>query len=225
MKKIIYTIVIVLMGLNAKANYPGSELLLDVYGNTRFTVSLDDRYYNHPDYRYRIVDIAPGSHYLQIQTGGFNPFGSATVLFSGYINIPAASKVSARIDRFGRYKVMNIVSLCIAPVVYNVPPPYQNPYYAPMSDYDFDMLRNSIESKSLESTKMEIAKQVLSQRLVTARQVTELMNLMTFESTKLDLAKYAFSRTVDKGNYFRVNDAFTFESSISELDNFIRHNG
>ncbi len=227
MKKLIYTIAILLSELSARANHMHSELLLDVHGNTLFTVMLDNQFYGRPDYHFSILDVLPGTHYLQVQTRGVRPFTN-TILFSGYINLSPASRVMARIDRFGRYKVLSVVPICAPPVVNNVlPNPHQlpAPYLMPMSNHDFDMLRNSINSKSFESTKMEVAKQVLSERYVSAQQVMELMNLMTFESSKLDLAKYAFNRTIDKRNYFQVNDSFTFESSIHELDEFIRYNG
>ncbi|MBK9515283.1 MAG: DUF4476 domain-containing protein, partial [Flavobacteriales bacterium] len=44
----------------------------------------------------------------------------------------------------------------------------------------------------------------------------------SFEDSKLDFAKYAYDRTYDIGNYFKVNDAFTFESSMDELNEFIQ---
>ena len=229
MKKIIYILAIMLSGFTVKANHLSSELILDAYGNTLFTVGLDNQYYNRPDYSYRILDVEPGTHFLQVNS--FNPhypYAAGQILFSGYINIPVKSKISAKIDRFGRYRVLNVAPLCNEPVVYNVTPyPYQAPasYYSPMSNYDFDNLRHTIESKSFESTRMEIAKQVLSQRFVNTHQVIDLMSLLTFESSKLELAKFAFSKTVDRENYFRVNDAFTFESSIRELDDYIRNKG
>jgi hypothetical protein len=228
MKKIFYTLMLLVAAFTLKANHLSSELILDAYANTLFTVGLDNQYYNRPDYKFRISDVEPGTHYLQVMTNVYNPYypnPSAHVIFSGYINIPASSKISAKIDRFGRYKVLNIVPLCPGPVVYNVPPYPPAPYYVPMSDYDFNNLRQTIESKSFESTRMEIAKQVLSQRYVSTEQVINLMNLLTFESSKLELAKFAYSKTVDKENYFRVNNAFTFESSIHELDDYIRNMG
>ena len=36
-----------------------------------------------------------------------------------------------------------------------------------------------------------------------------------------DFAKYAYGYTFDLGNYYKLNDAFTFESSISELNNYV----
>ena len=51
------------------------------------------------------------------------------------------------------------------------------------------------------------------------------MLLFTFEDTRLDLAKYAYGHTFDIGNYYKLNDAFTFESSIDELNKYIRGEG
>ena len=53
-------------------------------------------------------------------------------------------------------------------------------------------------------------------------QVKELMSLFTFENNKLELAKYAYRKTVDQKSYFQVMDALTFSSSKDELARFIR---
>lgn len=45
--------------------------------------------------------------------------------------------------------------------------------------------------------------------------------LFSFEDTRLELAKYSYGYTYDIGNYYLLNDAFTFESTIEELDEFI----
>lgn len=48
------------------------------------------------------------------------------------------------------------------------------------------------------------------------------MLLFSFEDTRLDLAKYAYGYTFDIGNYYQINDAFTFSSSIDELNSYIQ---
>lgn len=131
----------------------------------------------------------------------------------------------------------------VPPPVYNTPPPttttvivqepapvYVMPGYNgptgcpyPMTPQDFSGIKASIMSKSFESTKLEIAKQVLGQRCMTSGQVTEIMSCFDFESTKLDFAKFAYGRTFDLGNYYMVNDAFTFESSINDLNRYINN--
>ena len=57
-----------------------------------------------------------------------------------------------------------------------------------------------------------------------SRQVSELMQLMTFESSMLELAKNTYMHTLDKQNYYLANDAFNFESSIEDLNRFIQTN-
>lgn len=93
----------------------------------------------------------------------------------------------------------------------------------PMNPQDFADIKNSIMSKSFESTKLEIAKQVLGQRCMTSGQVTEVLRVFDFESTRLEFAKFAYGRTYDIGNYYMVNDAFDFESSIGDLNRYINN--
>jgi hypothetical protein len=51
------------------------------------------------------------------------------------------------------------------------------------------------------------------------------MLLFSFESTRLDFAKFAYAYTLDLRNYYKLNDAFTFESSIDDLDKYIQSTG
>ena len=91
----------------------------------------------------------------------------------------------------------------------------------PMTDVDFANVKQSISSKSFEDSKLTIAKQVIAANCLLTRQVKEIMLLFSFEDSRLELAKYAYGYTYDTGNYYMLNDAFTFESSITELNNFI----
>jgi hypothetical protein len=91
-----------------------------------------------------------------------------------------------------------------------------------MRDSDFNEAKNSIASKTFEDTKMQIAKQVAQSNCFKTSQVKEIMMLFTFEESKLEFAKYAYDYTFDVGNYYKVNDAFTFESSIDDLNAHIK---
>ncbi|HNQ83646.1 MAG TPA: DUF4476 domain-containing protein, partial [Bacteroidales bacterium] len=53
-------------------------------------------------------------------------------------------------------------------------------------------------------------------------QVKEIMKLFSFEESRLEFAKYAYGYTYDLSNFYIVNDAFSFESSIDELNKYIR---
>lgn len=91
-----------------------------------------------------------------------------------------------------------------------------------MSNADFNRAKETLRREMFENTRVDIAKSIINSNLFTTSQVKELLNLFTFENNKLDLAKYAYRYTLDKNNYYIVNDAFTFSTSREELARFIR---
>jgi len=93
----------------------------------------------------------------------------------------------------------------------------------PMSDNDFANAKNSVNSKSFEETKLTMAKQIFDHNCLLSSQVRDIITTFDFEATKLEFAKYAYGRTFDIGNYYKVNDVFDFESSISELNAYINN--
>lgn len=93
----------------------------------------------------------------------------------------------------------------------------------PMSDGDFNSAKNSIKSKSFEDSKLTMAKQIFDHNCLLSSQVRDIMSTFDFEATRLEFAKYAYGRTFDIGNYYKVNDVFDFESSISDLNTYINN--
>lgn len=92
---------------------------------------------------------------------------------------------------------------------------------APMNQADFIVALNSIEEKDFEDTKKVYAKQIIDANYLASAQVKQLLDVLNFEETKLEIAKYAYSKTVDQNKYYIVNDAFEFEKSIEELNKYI----
>lgn len=105
-----------------------------------------------------------------------------------------------------------------------VMPGYNGPYGCryPMQDRDFQMAKSSISTKTFEDDKLTIARQVTGSNCLLCSQIKEIMKLFTYEDTRLEFAKYAFRYAFDQGNYYQLNDAFQYSSSISELDDYIR---
>lgn len=94
---------------------------------------------------------------------------------------------------------------------------------AGMNELDFTQMKASIERQSFASTKMTVAKQSLSAgNKLTVNQVREVMQLFSFESDKLEYAKFAFQYCIDKNKYYVVNDVFRFSSSVDQLDQFLQ---
>ena len=78
-------------------------------------------------------------------------------------------------------------------------------------------------SGNFESTRVELAKTAIQQNNFTTDQIKLLLSFFTFESSKLEVAKLAYAKTIDRQNYFRIFDAFAFDSSIRELNDFMIH--
>jgi hypothetical protein len=96
-------------------------------------------------------------------------------------------------------------------------------YERGMDNREFNQVLQSIEKEWLESNKLKSASQIVRANNLTSAQVKQLVLLFSFESNKLELAKQAYQNTVDKKNYFIINDAFSFSGSRDELARYIRN--
>lgn len=92
----------------------------------------------------------------------------------------------------------------------------------PMDQNAFNGALATINGQSFEDNKLQIAQQVFTSNCMTTAQVSQIMGLFSFEDSKLEFAKFAYGRTYDLSNYFMVNNAFTFSSSVDELNAFIQ---
>jgi hypothetical protein len=78
-----------------------------------------------------------------------------------------------------------------------------------------------ISRQNFDSNRLQIAKQVISTNQLTSAQITDIMRLFSFESSRLEIAKFAYNYVVDPQRYFMVNNAFSFSSSVDDLNRFI----
>jgi hypothetical protein len=227
--------------LTVAANHDESELSLRMIDNSMITASLDQNCMNYqqPQQNFHFEGLSAGNHFLKVIRWyyvGHCHVPKQKLVYNGWISVPPSSKVHSVVDMWGNYNVQCIEPVFVQPVFNGCCPYHQShagqcsnpmPYnpYQVMSPQDFYQLKYSISCKSFDNTKLTIAKQALMGNYLTSAQVSELASLMTFENTKLELAKFAYARTIDKQNYYIVNNVFTFESTIDELTDYIYHHG
>lgn len=101
----------------------------------------------------------------------------------------------------------------------NIPIP---PMSSCMSSQDYENAYRLISKESFDSSKLAIAKQIVSANPMNAGQILGICKLLSFESNKLDFAKYAYPYCVEPNKYYLLNETFTYESSKRELDEFIK---
>ena len=91
-----------------------------------------------------------------------------------------------------------------------------------MNSYDFERVVKNIAAEWRESNKIKSATQVVKSNNLTSNQVAQLVTLFSIESYKLELAKIAYSTTVDK-QYYDYVIARLNKDSKAELTRYIRN--
>lgn len=91
-----------------------------------------------------------------------------------------------------------------------------------ISDEDFKNMKKTIENESFNNTKVNIAKNIFrTKECFTVSQIKEVLQLFSFENSKLDLAKYAYDYCTNPDDYYQVNDVFSFSRSKNELTEYV----
>lgn len=91
----------------------------------------------------------------------------------------------------------------------------------PMNPNSFSQVLSQIRGQNFESTRLTLARQILGSNWFTSEQIRSMMTQMTFEDSKVEVARLGYNRVVDPQNYFQVNSAFTFSSSVEELNRYL----
>jgi len=92
----------------------------------------------------------------------------------------------------------------------------------PLTSSKFNTMLSTINKQSFSDTKLKVAKQIISSNCITVNHLVKILELFSFEDTKLKLAKFSYDYVYDIENYYKVNNVFSFDSSIDELDKYIR---
>jgi hypothetical protein len=216
MKRIITLFILISAGLIAKGNH--STVNLRMHNGSFFTVVFDHAAYHNPTREFNI-DVAPGLHDVAIyKMKHHGPYHSYPVLvYRGRLEVPHASAVEAVI-RQGRLEVTNIIAL------YPPAPVPCSAGYGVMSEHEYADLVSIIRNKSFDSSRLAIAKDAVRNHPMSSRQISGLLDLLSFDSSRLELAKYAYRYVADPGSYFITYDQFTFDSSVTELIDYINRN-
>jgi len=237
MKKLLLSLMMVSLAATLWANNRNrSELRISLFDGSAFSITVGNLRITNQSTFHAIGNLTPGRHFVEIiKTERFRDrWGRWTtnniVVFADHITLPRATVLIGEINRRGRFVVREQFALHGNPANTGNGSHWSGGWnnghwssneYAVMSNQAFNSLLNTLRNTSFDRNKIEISKHALSLNWVTAIQVRQLMWVFSFESSKLEIAKFAFNSTIDPENYFIVHDAFTFSSSSRELNRYI----
>ena len=235
MKKIFTLSATLLASILLYAGPNQSKLSVSSAGNSEIRVMVDGSKYRTNNNAVMIGNLKSGYHAVKVYRvtqgrdnngGNGRPRNNMQLVYSSNIYVKPQYHVDITINRFGKALVDEQL---ISAGFYDdedddwwgndQPGSYGN---QAMDARSFDQLKQTLSKEGFTSTRMSIAKSVIPNNYYNTAQVKELLDLFSFDNSKMELARLAYDYTIDKGNYYILADAFSFSSSKDELMKFIQ---
>jgi hypothetical protein len=83
-------------------------------------------------------------------------------------------------------------------------------------------LKSKVNTKKTDTEKLKILEEDLKNEHITTYQVSVMMDWLSFESSKLDFAKWAYDICSDKEAYSGLGPKFEYKKSETELNDFLK---
>ena len=91
-----------------------------------------------------------------------------------------------------------------------------------MAPVEVAAICDQMDTLWLDHEKLEWAKEALYIRNITTGDLAKIIDRVGFEELKLELAKYAYTRVINKGDYTEIIAGFEFNSTGKELEQYIK---
>jgi len=230
MKNLIASILICCVSLFSYAQNT-STLQLKIWDTTPFYIVLDQVEYPQPSNEIVIQQIIAGRHSLQVMrlNNGLNR--APEKVYDGFIEVQPNVDIFAKITAFNMINISTAVKSNYVISVHQYISGNQNTVVVQeirepavpqaMKPEDFTVLKTTLTNASFENSKLSVAKQAINSNNFSSYQIYEMMLLFDFESSRLEIAKAAYLKTIDKQNYFMVQQALDFSSSKTNLTEYI----
>ncbi|MFI5144484.1 MAG: DUF4476 domain-containing protein [Ignavibacteria bacterium] len=246
MKNFFFLIFLVFFLFNNSSSKSGdvtSSLNLSLYDGGNFTAVFNNGESTPVTDEIEYNNIEAGKYFLKVIKESPKVPAVPDVIFSDYIIIPQDCKVFAVIDESNHLYIYKKISdyanytgthhscdcncefcrKCIYKKGNIGETEHYNDdcYSKSMNDKDFSDALKIISDKSFEATKVDIGKQVIDANTISCGQLREMLKTLSFEDGKIQLAEYAYDKICDPKNFMKVYDAFSFESSVQMLQQFV----
>jgi len=225
MKRIFTLLLSTIFSLSLLA-YDGSRLSISTIGNDKvdFKVEVDGRRFNMKDNSVTLSNLSEGNHNVRIFRVKRNGNGrKQELIYATSVFLRRGFHLDITVNRFGKALVdERKIDRYDDWFDEGYDDYYEDEFADVMTAQEFQQVKQSISKEWLESNKLSSAKFIIDKNFLSTIQVRELMILFSFEKNKLELAKYAYRKTVDKHNYYQVSEQLSFSSSREELAKFMR---
>lgn len=234
-RRMVILLLIVLTSISTQAQYREKSVLeIRLNDHSPLVVSIDGRNYNKHGSNITIGNLPEGWHtlrvykYMEYKQGG----GRAKLLYTGRVRIDGGTVTRCIVDiqsQRMRIKTMDVVDAYVDYEAQqektdidqnqNNADNYQNKNL--LTRQDMADLKKNVEGTATDIDRVKLLKSVLEKKNYYSNQVREMLGWLAFESSKLEVAKWAYDRVLDKQDYWKLEDVFSFSSSKDEFNKYI----
>jgi hypothetical protein len=86
-----------------------------------------------------------------------------------------------------------------------------------LTESQFAAALNTLRARAFESARIGLAQELLRSQCISCAQLRQMLELFTFEQTRLDLARFAYPLVADPAHFSEVYSVFQFPASVAEL--------
>lgn len=216
MKKILTLSLAFFVAMSSFAAFTPSRLVVSATGKNNVRVTVDETTVNGQVGNSGSVfeNLSAGYHTVRIYQFG-------RMLYSAAVQVKPMYELSIVLDKRGRAIIgeqpMKSGDDC------------QLQYggaisYEPAISYgDFEGIKTMMGDARFDQKRLAIAKKAVDDNDLSSVQVKAMAQLFVNEDAKLEFAKYAYGKTLDKNNYIIVSNTFPFGDNKADLINYIRN--
>ena len=212
---------------NWNQNFGYSEVFLRIPEMGYFAVEIGDQMISNNSGKFRFFDLSSGRMPISIYQNGY-------LIYRTQIRVQNNSRLV--LDFFTNKGLFLLDTYPVQGQMYGFnewDDVWNNPYGNSnggnygynknvMNDQQFgNFIQMLKRNASFDNDKMDMIFSQMSNTMFTSQQVKAMISLMSFDKNRLEVAKKAYSRCVDKPNYFVVQDGFDFSSAKKDLMQYI----
>lgn len=206
-----------------------SELYLKVNRSGNFQVSAGGQLQTNSTSMFRFFDLYAVNTQVIVTDLSTN-----TIVFNNYIQLATNQRTIAELDSYGTLTILQNVSISVTnwyttqtvgTVVNNTGSGHGSNtgnIYDQNTDASFNEFLAYLDKQSFDSNKLTEANTYVSKSSLSASQISQIAKKFTYDSNRLEFAKAAYSNCRDKANYFLLKSTFTYTTSYSELEEYMK---
>ena len=189
-----------------------SEVWLRILEDGRFRVEIGGQVIENSTGYYRFFDLNRGRKMLSIYENNY-------LIYRTPIELKRNTRLMLDFDGYALYLYdeidLNSYNYDVFPDIMD------NRYMRELGHKEFEDFFRSYRSKSFDSDKINVFYIKAKNTYFTAQQIGRLVKTLSFDSKKLELAKAAYDYCIDPENYYQVVDVLDYQSSKTELKDYI----